>query len=161
MDTPLSRTQKKKAAINLQKIGEKLVQLDETQINAISLPKELKTALIEAKHIKSHGAFRRQLQFIGRLMRDYQLDDVSEVMRQFEERANEQKRQFKMVENWRNELISGNEERQLWLMKTFPGLDKRQLEIFIRCAQGHDTQFNAKIASRKLFRLLIECVQKT
>ena len=70
MDTDhKSRTRKKAEDRALQQLGEQLVGLPHGQLQAMELPDELRTAIELARKIKSHGARRRQLQFIGVLMR--------------------------------------------------------------------------------------------
>jgi len=70
MDTDYkSRTQKKNEDRALQRLGEQLVTLPSRQLASIDLPDELLTAVEFARTIKSHGARRRQMQYIGALMR--------------------------------------------------------------------------------------------
>jgi ribosome-associated protein len=70
-DTPeaKSKSQIKREMLALQKLGEKLVALKPAQLDKISLDETLRAAIDEAHVMKSHGAVRRQLQYIGRLMR--------------------------------------------------------------------------------------------
>ncbi len=70
MDTEYkSRTCKKNEARALQRLGEQLVALPFGQLEALDLPDELLTAIELARRIRSHGARRRQIQYIGALMR--------------------------------------------------------------------------------------------
>ena len=64
-----SRTQKKNEDRALQRLGEQLVALPFTQLETMGLPDELLSAIEFAHKIKSHGAQRRQMQYIGALMR--------------------------------------------------------------------------------------------
>ncbi|MGB3935618.1 MAG: ribosome biogenesis factor YjgA, partial [Burkholderiales bacterium] len=65
----VSRSQKKRAVEALQKLGAALVELAPAQLDAIALPDALAAAVREAQRIRSHEARRRQLQYIGKLMR--------------------------------------------------------------------------------------------
>jgi len=70
MDTSYkSRTQKKNEDRALQRLGEQLITLPFDQIKTMDLPDELLDAIEFAHKIKSHGARRRQIQYIGALMR--------------------------------------------------------------------------------------------
>jgi len=70
MDTDYkSRTQKKNEDRALQRLGEQLVALSFAHLETMELPEELLTAIEFARKIKSHGARRRQIQYIGALMR--------------------------------------------------------------------------------------------
>ena len=68
-----SRTAKKKTSERLQKLGEALVAARAGVVDGLPLPETLKDAISDAREISSLGAKRRQLQFIGKLMR--RLDD--------------------------------------------------------------------------------------
>ncbi|HWR71558.1 MAG TPA: ribosome biogenesis factor YjgA [Nitrospirota bacterium] len=67
----LSRTQKKKAALLLQDLGERLVKLTDEQLDQIGLPEDILKAVKLAKTIKKHGPLDRQMQYVGSLMRKY------------------------------------------------------------------------------------------
>lgn len=69
-DEPKSKTQRKREMLDLQILGEKLVKLKREQLAKIPLDEQLRDAIVAAQSIKSHGAHKRQLQYIGRLMRD-------------------------------------------------------------------------------------------
>jgi ribosome-associated protein len=64
-----SRTRKKKEDRALQRLGEQLVALPSGQLETIALPDELRTAVEFARKISKHGARRRQIKYIGALMR--------------------------------------------------------------------------------------------
>ena len=70
MDTDYkSRTRKKKEDRALQRLGEQLVALPSGQLETMELPEELLAAIEFARKIRKHGARRRQIQYIGALMR--------------------------------------------------------------------------------------------
>ena len=75
-----SRTQKKKEDRALQDLGEQLVALQPGQLDALELPAELLEAVEFARSIKSHGARRRQLQYIGTLMRQIDPEPVKTAL---------------------------------------------------------------------------------
>jgi ribosome-associated protein len=74
-----SRTQLKNESRDLQKLGEALLDLRADAFDAVPLPELLREAIAEAKRLKSFGAKRRQLQYIGKLMRRLDADDVAAV----------------------------------------------------------------------------------
>lgn len=67
----LSKTQKKKAALSLQALGERLVKLTDEQLDRIGLAEDILKAVKAAQTIKKHGPRDRQMQYIGSLMRQY------------------------------------------------------------------------------------------
>lgn len=80
MEYPKSKSQKKREADAIQKLGVALISLKIEQINSMNLPQPLHQAIIAAKSLKSHGAVRRQEQLIGKLMR---LTSAVEVFEQY------------------------------------------------------------------------------
>lgn len=78
-----SKSQRKRDMIALQKIGETLVALPTTQLAKIPLEEKLLEAILVAKTLKSHGAIRRQLQYIGKLMRDADVSLIEKALDKF------------------------------------------------------------------------------
>ena len=150
----ISRTQKKKAAQALQKLGEQLVHLSDAQFAALELQDELLEAVAMARQIKSHEARRRQLQYIGRLMREYEPRIIQEAIDKLTSGENEEKRRFKLVERWRDELVRGDDGRFDWLLAKFPEIDPNELRSLVNNAREASSSKNPKKAGRKLFRYL-------
>lgn len=73
-----SRSEKKRRALDLQKLGEELAK-NQTLWDSIPLPSPLRTALQELLRFTSHEAQRRQLQYIGKLMRDLSQEDLANI----------------------------------------------------------------------------------
>lgn len=68
-DLKPSKSARKREYIALQKLGEELITLKESELDSLSLDDNLLEAVLEAKQMKAHGALRRQKQYIGKLMR--------------------------------------------------------------------------------------------
>ena len=64
-----SKSARKREYLALQKLGEELIVLKESDLDTLPLDDGLREAVMEARQIKSHGALRRQKQYIGKLMR--------------------------------------------------------------------------------------------
>jgi ribosome-associated protein len=150
----LSRTKKKQAAQALQKLGEQLVHLSDAQFALLELPEELMAAVAMARQIIQHEARRRQLQYIGKLMRKVDQVLVEAAIEKIKAGETEKKRQFKLVERWRDELVDGDKERFNWLIEKFPVIDPDELKQLVDNAQGRQKQIKPKKAGRVLFRYL-------
>ena len=69
-DPPPSKSERKRQMLALQALGERLVGLSETELSTINIPDaRLKEAVLEARRITARGGLKRQLQYIGKLMR--------------------------------------------------------------------------------------------
>lgn len=64
-----SKSAKKREYLALQKLGEELITLKQSELEGLPLDEDLLEAIMEARAIKAHGALRRQKQYIGKLMR--------------------------------------------------------------------------------------------
>ncbi len=73
-DEKPSKTQRKREMHGLQALGESLVALEDDEIDRLPIDERLADAVRAARSIRSHEGRRRQLQFIGRLMRDVDAD---------------------------------------------------------------------------------------
>ena len=80
-----SKTEKKRDALLLQELGKKLFKLPETALKKIDLPEEVYDAVKFAKNIKSRGALKRQLQYIGAMIRKIDPEPIKEALRHIEE----------------------------------------------------------------------------
>jgi len=67
---PISKTRRKKDMHDLQALGAELVELSDAVLAAVRMPDDLRHAVVEAKRITAHEGRRRQMQYIGRLMRE-------------------------------------------------------------------------------------------
>jgi ribosome-associated protein len=151
----LSKTQKKKEALSLQAVGEKLLTLSAEQLKDIALPSDLLNAVTLAKKLKKHGARLRQMQYIGTLMRKYDHQPVQEALKRLEQGDRNRSAEHRKIETWRDELIAGNDLLLEWFALQYPHTDRRQLTSLVRKAREERTANDAAPkASRALFRYL-------
>ncbi len=106
MNDEVSKSQRKREADALQKIGVAITEWSMLRINSLPLPDNLHKAIVDAKLIKSHGAKRRQAQLIGKLMRA--APDLDEIIAAYERVLADDSAvtaDFHEVELWRDKLI--------------------------------------------------------
>lgn len=101
-DVPFdSKSKRKRDMIALQKIGETLVELPAAQLSQVPLDIVLREAVIAARSLSNHGAKRRQLQYIGRLMRDVEdVAPIQEAINKFALKSQQSKAKFHQIERW-------------------------------------------------------------
>ncbi|MBT8088747.1 MAG: DUF615 domain-containing protein [Gammaproteobacteria bacterium] len=75
-----SKSARKREFLALQKLGEELIALNESDLRQIGLDEDLLEAVLEARQIKSHGALRRQKQYIGKIMRHVDPEPIRAAM---------------------------------------------------------------------------------
>lgn len=150
----ISRTKKKKAALALQRLGEQLISLSPDQLAGLGLNEELRDAVLMAKDMKKHEALRRQMQYIGSLMRRCDGEAIVEALENLARQDDAQVRKFKQIEQWRDELANGDDERLRWVLANFPNVDAAKLTRLVQAAREIRGQKDNQRAGRKLFRYL-------
>ena len=84
-EQPVSRSQRKRDSLALQKLGEELTRLSPSAQASLPISEEFRAALAEYRRLSSHESKRRQLQYIGRLMREEEspeaVEDAVEALR--------------------------------------------------------------------------------
>lgn len=155
---PPSKTQRKKAMHALQSLGEALVELSADQLDRLDLPETLHDAVVEAGRIRSREGLRRQLQYIGRLMRDVDAERIAEGLALLQGESDAAKAEFHALERWRARLLADDAALTDWLAAN-PSSDAQQLRQLIRKARRETTEGKPPRASRALFRLLREARQ--
>ena len=148
-----SKTEKKREAATLQELGEKLVKLSAEQLADIDIPEELSNAVRQARTIKSHGALKRQMQFIGTLMRKIDPGPVLEAIGEIEQGSYKKVMEFKETGRWRDELRAGNSKLMEEILVKYPSAGRQQLSQLIRNAVK-ERKDNKPKAFRILFRYL-------
>ncbi|MCW5622417.1 MAG: DUF615 domain-containing protein [Burkholderiales bacterium] len=160
LDPPeVSKTQRKRAMHDRQELGAALVELSETRLAELALPERLLDAILEAKRIAKFGALRRQLQYIGKLMRDAQLD-VPAIEAQLEA-WNGPSRQatayLHLLERWRDRLLA-DDAALGELVQAFPDCDLQRVRALVRNARKEQAAAQAPASYRQLFQVLKQII---
>jgi len=149
-----SKSQLKRDMHALQNIGEQLIQLNDTHLKKLALPENLLEALITAKNIKKHGALKRQIQYIGRLMRSIDVQPIIDYLALRQSKKQGQNDEFKLIEAWRDRLLSHEQHVLDELFSQYPNLDKQHIRTLIRNALTQSKQGKTPKAARALFKYL-------
>jgi len=149
----VSRTKKKEAVEELQKLGAALVDLPAAQLESLALPADLLKAVLEAQRISSHGAKRRQMQYIGKIMRKVDPEPVRAALAAVAGSSAAARAQQMRLESWRERLI-GDDEALTAFAGAHPGADLQALRTLIRNARREIAEAKPPRAQRELFRLI-------
>ncbi len=151
----VSKSQRKRESTALQDLGKELFELSRDQLKKMNLPEALLEALLEAKRLTSHGAMRRQMQFIGKVMRDIDIEPINQQLAAIRGESNIAKAAFHALENWRTRLIEDDAALTEWLL-AHPDTDVQQIRQLIRNARRETAEAKPPKSSRALFKLLRE-----
>jgi ribosome-associated protein len=155
-DGIVSKTKRKQEMTALQSLGAKLVELPESQLDEIAMDEALREAVLEAKRIKSHEAKRRQLQYIGRLMRDVDPAPLRERLEAIVGHSAQAAAQHRRLEAWRERLLADDGALTAFAAE-HPGADLQAVRTLIRNARKEQKEAKPPRAYRELFRLIKEC----
>ena len=148
-----SKTRRKAAMHALQDLGEAMVRLTPARLAALALPERLADAIAEARQITRWEARRRQMQFIGRLMRDVDPLPIQARLEQWEGAPNAEKARLAQVERWRTRLLSEGDTLDR-LCVEHPRADRPRLEALVTRVRDERAHGQPPHAYRELFRAL-------
>jgi ribosome-associated protein len=150
-----SKSARKRAAHAAQDLGEELIRMRDSDLDALNLPETLVDAVRDARSITSRGGGARQRQYIGKLMRDIDLDPIRAFLASRHKVDALETERFKRVEEWRERLITAGAPALQELERWRPGLDHDEWARRLSAAQQERARTGATgTASRELFRAL-------
>ena len=138
----------------LQSLGERLVSLKPEQLQRIRMPEELREAVLFAAKLKKGEALRRQLQYIGSLMRDVDPEPIREALEEIGRGRTLDIRRFRRIERWRDDLVNGSDEPLQEIARDLPGADLNRLRRWVLEARRERAAGCPPRSARALFRFL-------
>lgn len=151
-----SKTQVKRELHALQELGERLTTLKPDVLDRLPLTDALRKALADAPKHTANIARKRHLQYIGKLMRDQDVDAILALVDQLDASTRQYNERFHALERWRDRLIAGNDETLEAFVTEYPETDRQHLRGLIRHAQHEAARNKPPAASRKIFKYIRE-----
>ena len=136
----------------LQEMGEALVALDARHLRELTLPERLSDAIVQARGIRAHEGRRRQMQYIGKLMRDIDIVPIEAALERWATGPQGENEQFTKIERWRDRLL--REEALPEFVAGHPHADRPRLASLIREAREERARGGPPHRYRELFRYL-------
>jgi ribosome-associated protein len=154
-EPPISKSERKRLATRLQKMGRALAELRRDRLAEISLPDDLERAIADYRRFPSREAKRRQLQLIGKLMREIDTAPIEAALERLDGRSATARYEQHQLERWRERLVEDPAALTAYLAE-HPHSDRQTLRHLIERARTARDEQQQKIASRALFRFLRE-----
>jgi ribosome-associated protein len=129
-----SKTRLKQEAHDLQALGHALSELPADRLDALDLAEPLRDALLEWRRTRSHEGRRRQMQYIGKLMRGVDVTPLREAVAAAQLGSARDALALHEAERWRDELIASDDATTRWL-DAHPGADAQRLRSLVRSAR--------------------------
>ena len=149
-----SKSQRKRDADRLQDLGESLIAMKQSELDALGLPEPLRDAVELAQRITAHGGLYRQKQFIGKLMRKLDVAPIAAAIEARRESRDTASRAFHRLEQWRDRLLAEGEEAVVALGAALPAADLDHVRRLLAEARREADGGRAPAAARALFRYL-------
>lgn len=149
-----SKSQLKRESHALQAMGKELVEMPEGKLQKFDLPEQLRDAIYEARRLKSREAKRRHLQYIGKLMRTSDIDNIQYTLERMNHQSLTYRQHFSQLESWRDKLINNGTTAIEEFITLYPAANRQQLRNLQRQANRELEQKKSPIASRKLFQYI-------
>ena len=155
VDGSLSKTRLKHQSHDLQKLGVALAALSEDRLAATDMPESLRDSLHEYRRTKSHEGRRRQMQYVGKLMRNADETVLREAVAAATLGSARETLALHESERWRAELIASDDALTTWLHQ-HPETDTQQLRSLVRAARRDAAALPAEARQPKSFRELFQ-----
>ena len=154
----VSKSEIKRDAEELKRLGAELVDLGKNSLDKIPLDERLRTEVELAQRIKKEGR-RRQLQLIGKLLRSIDVEPIRVALDKLNNRHNQQVALFHKLEMLRDRLIEQGDEAMGDVIALYPDADRQQLRSMIRNAQKEKAGSKPPKSARQIFQYLRELAE--
>jgi ribosome-associated protein len=157
-DRYVSKSQRKHENHAQQALSEELVHLNTEQLAQLDLPQALLDAVRMAQQIKSRSAHKRQLQFIGKLMRELDPQPIEQKMDDLKGVSRQAVALQHKTEQWRDRLLGEDQAALEELFDTYPHADRQHIRQLIRNAINERKANKPLRAFRELYQVLKELI---
>lgn len=157
----ISRTQIKREALELQVLGEQLVTMSLSHLAFVPMEDELDEAVMLARRLTSNEAKRRQIQFIGKLMRKYDLEPIHAGLAKIKHQSQMHGINQQQTNQWCDKFKEQGPAALEDFLQRYPNGDRQQLRQIIRQVQKEAAAAKTDTQAKKLFRLIRDLIQQS
>jgi ribosome-associated protein len=157
-----SKSELKRQSNELQKLGEQLISEPRDRVKRVPMPDEVKDAILMCQTITNHEGRRRQLQYVGKMMRTLDEEEVAVIQRTIESWKGASKAEtaaLHALERRRDKLLA-DDKALTQLLEEHPELDVQQLRTLIRNARKEQAENKPPKAYREIFQILKDLGKK-
>ena len=160
-DSPeVSKSQLKREANELLDLAKTLIAMPEARLKRMPLDEDLREEVEFARSIRAHGARKRQLMTVGKMLRKRDNEKLLNAVNDIDQKNRQMNARFHHIEAWRDRLVEGGDQELSELLEQYSGINVQTLRQMIRNAQKEAKLGKPPAAARKLFKLLREADQQ-
>lgn len=153
----VSKSELKRHMAKLQQLGEELVKLSAADLAKIPLDEQLSDAIALARKIRNkREGFRRQLQYIGKLMRSRDEEPLQQALDRIKGLDAQSKADFHRLEHWRDQIVSEQDSAINAFVAEYPHADRQRLRQLARQAKKEAEKQATPKAAREIFKYIRE-----
>src|SRR5690606_31313868 len=149
-----SKSQVKREMHAMQELGRRLTELKPHQLEKLNLTDEMRKALDEAHRHTARGALKRHLSFVGKLMRDQDVEAIQAYIDRLDSSSQAHAKFCHQMERWRDLLLTSTPEQQEASIAAYPAADLLTLRPRVRESTKEVAEGWPPAASRKLVKVL-------
>ncbi len=157
-DLPKSKSQVKRELQELQVLGKQLSELPNKQLSTIPVSDKLREAIVSVKSM-THGAQARQLKFIGKLIKNEDVESILTALKKSKQPHTDEVNQFHEIEQWRDQLLEGDQNLLNELANKFEQFERQYVSQLIRNAKKERERNKPPKSPRLLFKYLTTLTQ--
>jgi ribosome-associated protein len=155
-----SKSQIKRELLELKALGRTLISLPVKDLDKLVLPERLYESVVKAQSM-SHGALKRETGFIGRLIADEDHETIAASVAKLKQVHQGEVKQFHELEQWRDHLLSGNNDVMTMLHQQLESFDGQYVRQLVRNAAKEAKLNKSPKSARLLFKYLQTCQVET
>ena len=156
-DTPeISKSQRKRDADELLALAKDLISMPESRLNGLPLDTDLREEVDFARSIRSHGARKRQLMTVGKMLRRRDNEQLLDAVNNIDQKNRQINARFHHVEAWRDKLVEGGNETLSELLEQCPDINVQTVRQLVRNSHKEAKLGKPPAAARQVFKLLRE-----
>ena len=152
----ISKSQRKREAQEFVDLAKRLITMPEATLERLPLEADLREAVDFARSIRSHGARKRQLMTVAKLLRNRDASQLLDAVDSLDQKNRQMNARFHHIEAWRDRLLEGDDQDLAGLLDNSPGINVQTLRQLIRNAKKEAKLNKPPAAARKLFKFLRE-----
>ena len=151
-----SKSQRRREALELKSLASELIKLSAARLGRVPLDDSVRSAIIEARQIRSHVARKRQLQYVAKLLRRTDPEPIVQTLEAFDGEARQLTGRQHRSEAWRDFLLESGDHAVGVLIQQRTDADTQAIRQLVRNAHKETVQSKPPASARALFRLLRE-----
>ena len=153
----ISKTELKKDSKKIQDFGRKISQLTIKNIEIFNFSSKTYEAIIDLKNLKSNSAKKRQVQYVGKLLRETDLTYAFLIMKQLKVSSQKEIQKNHTIEKWRDKLLSSADSITEFFDE-YPNINRQLIRQAITNAQKEKKEEKPPKYSRQLFKIIKDII---